>query len=145
VVRGTPLTSDLQAVHDYLRPIQASGGGDYQEAVHKGLRWAVQQNEFRPQARKVVLLFGDAPPHPQDQGDCLRLASDFNREQQGVVSTVTCRNTKRLAEFIEIAEVGGGEAFLTSDRRQIMTQLMILVFGSKYRSKVIEAFRLFGE
>ena len=53
---------------------------------------------------------------------------------------------RRAAEQqLERALAGGGEAFLTSDRRQIMTQLMVLVFGSKYRSKVIEAFRLLGE
>ena len=47
----------------------------------------------------------------------------------GVVSTVTCRRSVRLPEFEEIAQMGGGEAFLTSDERQIMTQLLILVFG----------------
>ena len=45
----------------------------------------------------------------------------------------------------DVAEVGSGEAFLTTDYKQIITQLMVLVFGSKYRSKVIEAFRLMGE
>ena len=33
----------------------------------------------------------------------------------GIVSTVTCRRGTRLDEFAEIAERGGGEAFLTSD------------------------------
>ncbi len=145
VVKGLPLTSDLQQVDAFLRPIQASGGSDYQEAVQEGLRWAVDNNEFRPRARKVILLFGDAPPHPQDKSTCLRIASDFNRQFEGVVSTVSCRHRSRLPDFQEIAEVGGGEAFLTTDRREIMTQLMVLVFGSRYRSKVIEAFRLMGE
>jgi hypothetical protein len=145
LVKGLPLTNDLQEIDTFLRPIRANGGGDYQEGVQAGLQWAVEKNEFRRQARKIILLFGDAPPHPQDKGMCLRIASDFNRQQQGVVSTVSCRNRMRLSEFEEIAEVGGGEAFLTSDRKQIMTQLMVLVFGSKYRSKVIEAFRLMGE
>jgi hypothetical protein len=31
---------------------------------------------------------------------------------------------------------------LTSDQRQIMTQLMVLVFGSEHRAKVLEAFKL---
>jgi hypothetical protein len=145
VVKGLPLTNDLQAVHDFLRPIQASGGGDHPESVQMGLRWAVTNNQFRPKARKVILLFGDAPPHPQDRRECLRIASDFGSQYQGVVSTVTCRNRVKLADFVEIAEVGGGESFLTTDYKQIITQLMVLVFGSKYRSKVIEAFRLMGE
>ena len=41
-----------------------------------------------------------------------------------------------------IAQMGGGEAFLTSDEEQIVTQLMILVFGSEFRDKVLEAFDL---
>jgi hypothetical protein len=145
VVKGLPLTNDLQEVHDFLRPIQASGGGDHPESVQMGLRWAVTNNQFRPKARKVILLFGDAPPHPQDRRECLDIASDFGSQYQGVVSTVTCRNRVKLAEFVEIAEVGGGESFLTTDYKQIITQLMVLVFGSKYRSKVIEAFRLMGD
>ena len=43
----------------------------------------------------------------------------------------------RLKEFPMFAS-----SFLTSDTRQIMTQLLVLVFGSKYRDKVIEAFKL---
>jgi Mg-chelatase subunit ChlD len=137
-----PLTSDIQMIDRYLEPIQANGGGDHEEAVQAGLREAIAQNEFRSGSRKVILLFGDAPPHARDQAECLRLAQDFHQQAKGVVSTVTCRNRTRLKEFIEIAQVGGGEAFLTTDEQQIMTQLMILVFGSQYRAKVLEAFEL---
>jgi hypothetical protein len=145
VVKGLPLTSDVQEVQTFLRPIDANGGGDHPEAVQEGLRWTVDNNSFRPQARKVILLFGDSPPHPQDVQTCLRIASDFHSQSDGVVSTVSCRRSMKLPEFVEIAEVGGGESFLTRDRKQIMTQLMVLIFGSRYRSKVVEAFRLMGE
>ena len=137
-----PLTGDIQLMEQYLARVNAGGGGDQPEAVHAGLDAAVAQNEFRPAARKVILLFGDAPPHTARHADCLRIASDFNRQNRGVVSTVTCRKQTQLREFVEIAEVGGGEAFLTSDEEQIVTQLMILVFGSRYRGKVVEAFEL---
>lgn len=142
VVKGLPLTSDIQEISTYLGGIVASGGGNYPEAVDEGLRWAVTKNQFRSRGRKVILLFGDAPPHPQNRTTCLRIASDFNRQNKGVVSTVTCHSPRKLPDFVEIAEVGGGEAFLTTDERQIMTQLMVLVFGSRYRGKVVEAFEL---
>ena len=137
-----PLTGDIQLVEQYLERVSAGGGGDRPEAVDAGLDAAVSRNEFRPAARKVILLFGDAPPHSARHADCLRIASDFNRQNRGVVSTVTCRNRTTLSEFVEIAQVGGGEAFLTRDEEQIVTQLMILVFGSRYRGKVVEAFEL---
>jgi predicted nucleic acid-binding Zn-ribbon protein len=141
LVRGLPLTNDTQAIETYLRGITASAGGDTPEAVQAGLRWSVEENKFRANARKVILIFGDAPPHRSDHDECLRIASDFHRQSKGIVSTVTCRRAVALREFEEIAQMGGGESFLTTDERQIMTQLLILVFGSRYRSKVLEAFK----
>ena len=142
VVIGMPLSSDIQEVQAYLDKIGADGGGDEPEAVQEGLRWSMAYNNFRPKARKVILLFGDAPPHSHQLQSCLRLASDFNQGKKGIVSTVTCRHPQRLKEFVEIAYAGGGEAFLTTDERQIMTQLIVLVFGSQHRAKVLEAFQL---
>ncbi len=143
-VKGLPLTNNIHMVKDYLTDIYASGGGDNPEAVHDGLRWATANNNFRARARKVILVFGDAPPHDEFQETCLNIAAEFRTQQHGVVSTVTCRADRgeALEEFVEIAQMGGGEAFLTSDEREIMTQLVVLVFGSKHRQKVIEAFRL---
>jgi hypothetical protein len=142
VTKGIALTGDVSEVSRFLSLIEAGGGGDHPEAIHQGLQWAVNNNQFRPQARKVILLFGDAPPHRGKLQLCSALAGDFRREQKGVVSTVTCRGSAPLPEFYEIAQAGGGEAFLTRDERQIMTQLMVLVFGSQHREKVVEAFKL---
>jgi len=72
----------------------------------------------------------------------VELATSFRKQHNGVVSTVTCRAIEPLPEFYEIAVAGGGEAFLTTDQKQIVSQLMVLVFGSQHRSKVLEAFKL---
>lgn len=141
VVKGLPLTDNLAKVKLYLDQIQAAGGGDEPEAVYQGLQWSIENNKFRPRARKVILLFGDAPPHASEYVMCQKIASDF-RKNGGIVSTVTCRSEVVLDEFEAIAKIGGGEAFLTTSERQIMTQLMVLVFGSQHRSKVVEAFDL---
>jgi hypothetical protein len=142
LVRGVPLTSDIQQVVSFLDGVEAREGGDTPEAVEAGLKWAIEKNEFRSRARKVILIFGDAPPHREDLQECLALASDFARQHQGIVSTVTCRSGRRLSEFRDIADAGNGEAFLTADEKQIMTTLMVMVFGSKHRRKVLEAFEL---
>lgn len=142
LVKGIPLTGDIQEVVNFLDRVSAADGGDIPEAVEEGLRWAVEKNQFRSRARKVILIFGDAPPHDKDLQECLAMASDFARKNQGVVSTVTCRSSRLLREFRQIAEAGRGEAFLTSDRRQIMSAIMVLVFGSKHRRKVLEAFEM---
>jgi hypothetical protein len=142
VAKGLPLTSSLSDVSRFLETIRADGGGDLPEAVDEGLAWSITHNRFHPTARKVILIFGDAPPHSQYLARCLALASQFRQQQGGLVSTVTCRSPRPLPEFYEIAKAGGGEAFLTSHEREIMTQLMVLVFGSRHRQKVIEAFEL---
>lgn len=142
VAKGLPLTGSIQDVHEYLTRVSAGGGGDHPEAVDEGLYWSVSQNQFRPSARKVILVFGDAPPHPGKLKRCLDLADGFKGQSRGIVSTVTCHSDAPLPEFYEIAVAGGGEAFLARDQRQIVTQLMVLVFGSRHRQKVIEAFKL---
>ena len=145
VVKGLPLTNSIGEVVTYLNGIDAKGGGDHPEAVDEGLKWAIENNQFNRSARKVILLFGDAPPHANKNIECQKWASSFRNRQRGVVSTVTCRSEQKLDEFVEIAKIGGGESFLTTNERQIMKQLMILVFGSQHRSKVLEAFNLMDD
>ncbi len=145
VVKGLKLTDSLSKVSEYLDSISASGGGDVPEAVDQGLTWSINENSFRPRARKVILLFGDAPPHANRQKACLTQAANFRRQQSGIVSTVTCHSEQRLTEFAEIAQIGGGEAFLTRNDREIMTQLMVLVFGSQHREKVVQALDLLNQ
>lgn len=141
IVRGLPLTNQLDSVIAFLDTVAADGGGDEPEAVHAGLEWSISENEFRRQARKIILLFGDAPPHQEQRTRCLQLASDFRRSG-GVISSVTCRSPLPIEAFAELAQLGGGEAFLTRDERQIVTQLVVLVFGSQHRDKVVEMFKL---
>jgi Mg-chelatase subunit ChlD len=145
VAKGLPLSGSIQEVSEYLDRVSAGGGGDHPEAVDEGLYWSISQNNFRPSARKVILIFGDAPPHPEKQKRALELAENFRAQHKGVVSTITCQSSTPMPEFYEIAAAGGGEAFLTTDQRQLMTQLMVLVFGSKHRDKVLEAFKLLEE
>lgn len=143
VAKGIPLTDNIAKILEFLESVKAAGGGDQPEAVDAGLDWSMSRNDFRRSARKIILLFGDAPPHNDKKNLTLKLASDFRRKQQGIVSTVTCKNDgKRILEFVEIAQMGGGESFLVRDEREIMTQLMILVFGSRHKNKVLKAFDL---
>ena len=145
VVKGQSLTDNLGQIVSFLEKTNAKGGGDKPEAVEEGLRWAIENNRFRRGARKVILLFGDAPPHQDKTVACKKWASNFRHKQRGVISTVTCRSDVKLEEFESIAKIGGGESFLTRNERQIMKQLMILVFGSQHRSKVVEAFNLMDD
>ncbi len=141
--RGLPLTSDLQAVHRYLLEVFPAGGGlDIPEAVQEGLRWSLANNAFRRKARKMILLFGDAPPRPRDLPTCLWVAGQFRDRDGGIVSTITCRSRQRLPEFVAIAQAGGGEAFLIQNHARIMEELLVLIFGGEHRKDVIRFFGL---
>lgn len=142
VAKGIPLTNNIQQIQKFLYDVEADAGGDLPEAVDKGMEWTMTNNAFTPQARKVILIFGDAPPHREKQKFCESIATSFRETQKGIVSTVTCRSSTPMPEFYAIANAGGGEAFLTTDNKQIMTQLMVLVFGSRHRDKVVEALKL---
>jgi DNA-directed RNA polymerase subunit RPC12/RpoP len=142
IVKGQELTDKLSKVIAFLSGVDAAGGGDVPESVDAGLNWVITRNSWRSSARKVILVFGDAPPHSDKSQACQQMASDFRHKERGVVSTITCHKKKPLEDFVKIAQLGGGESFLSQDERQLVTQLMILVFGSKHRRKVIEAFDL---
>ena len=149
LVRMLQLTGNLQEMQSWLSRIEAGGGGDHPEAVDEGLSWSIKQNQFRSSARKVILIFGDAPPHSERDGNqesgqqrCEALAKSFKGQEKGIVSTVTCRGNKPMEEFYSIAMAGGGEAFISENQREIMRQLIVLVFGSAHKEKVLQAFDL---
>lgn len=142
VVKGVSLTSDIADVQRFLAKLKAGGGGDPPEAVEEGLRWAIENNEFRPSARKVILLFGDRPPHEDDHPYCVSLVTAFRNQQNGIVSTITCRQNYPIPHFQELAKLGGGEACILKDSRRIMEELLVLLFGRRHRQDVVEFFEL---
>lgn len=143
VAIGIPLTNDLEQLHEFLAMVEPTGGGtDIPEAVQAGLQWAMTNSRFRPTARKVILLFGDAPPHPGEMNACLTLAKRFRGRYRGKVSTVTCRLPQPLPEMLAIAKVGGGEALLLQNHERILDELLVLVFGDRFRANVYDFFEL---
>ncbi len=141
-VRGLPLTNDLNELTEFLKPIFGVGGGDTEESVELGLKWAITENTFRPKARKIILIFGDAPPHIADLPICTKLASDFRRNKSGLVTTVTVRALQPLNEFYMIAKAGGGEAYTNNNAARLMSDLLVLTFGAKHREDVAKFFEI---
>ena len=62
VTRNFGFTSDISQVHENLKTLYASGGGDGPEAVTAALGEALNM-EWRPNASKMIVLIADAPPH----------------------------------------------------------------------------------
>jgi Mg-chelatase subunit ChlD len=65
--RVIPFTRDLAAVRRSINAIRVSGGRDLPEAVYEALYEATVKFPWEADARLVILI-GDAPPHPRPRG-----------------------------------------------------------------------------
>lgn len=69
-----PFSKNIQTARKNLEDLRALGGGDLPEAVLGGLDLAFDAKmNWKKDANKLVVLIGDAPPHPQDAGKVLEL------------------------------------------------------------------------
>jgi hypothetical protein len=69
LTRTVPWTGDLPVFQEYLNALQAAGGGDLPEAVNEALYEAASKVKWRDEADKIIILIGDAPPHPEPRGN----------------------------------------------------------------------------
>lgn len=161
-----PLTLSTAKLQTFLGSIQAKGGGEWQENTLGAVQAAVAKMEWKPYARKVIVLIGDSPPEPQDFPPLLALIKDF-RHNNGTLSGVDVQNEEHerymrafwmrvhgqaptpaeigpLPEFAKqaqaaykvIAATGGGSIRSLSHDADINSQVMILVFGDKWQDEV---------
>jgi hypothetical protein len=57
------LTDNWAQFAENLTTVTAVGGGDYPEDVNNGFYQAVTSMNWQPEATKLMILLGDAPPH----------------------------------------------------------------------------------
>ena len=124
----------------FLRETEAYGGGDIPEAVLDGVQTAIEKAGWTPRSRKIIIVFGDAPPRPEDNG--LSKMFDLCRKWKdapggGILSTIdTTGGSKLMDEFKQMAADGGGEATFLNDQRGIVKQLVVLIFGSRWKDEI---------
>ncbi len=120
VVRSFPFSSDVPAVLAQLAAQRSDGGDDYPEAVEAALEDAIDNHQWRSQARaRLLFLVLDAPPHHEQ--DILGTLQDVTRSaaRQGiriipVASSGVDKETEFLLRFLSIG-TGGSYVFLTND------------------------------
>ena len=74
-----PLTLSTAKLQTFLGSIQAKGGGEWQENTFGAVQAAVTKMDWKPYARKVIVLIGDSPPEKEDFAPLLALIKDFRR------------------------------------------------------------------
>ncbi len=114
VVRHGPLTSRTELLVGAINEVGADGGGDVPEAVLDGLREAIQNNRWvaKGKGSKVIVLIGDAPPHPRDVDPAIKLAGEMRNADFSLyaVKVTTSDGARDLTSFDQIAQAGGGNA-----------------------------------
>jgi hypothetical protein len=79
---------DLAAVQTAVDRIRVAGGRDIPEAVHEALYVALDKFPWQSEARMVILV-GDAPPHPRPRGGVTReMVYGMAREKGVEVNTI---------------------------------------------------------
>jgi hypothetical protein len=161
-----PLTLSIAKLQAFLGSIQAKGGGEWQENTLGAVQAAVTRMDWKPYARKVIVLIGDSPPEKEDFAPLVALIQDFKRNN-GTVSAVDVLAEEHeryerefwikvhrteptpneigplppfakqaQAAYKELAVAGGGSIRSLSHDADINHQVMILVFGDKWQEEV---------
>ena len=161
-----PLTLSTARLQTFLGSITAKGGGEWQENTLGGVQAAVTRMDWKPYARKVIVLIGDSPPEQEDFAPLLALIRDFRRNN-GTLSGIdvqqeeheryqrelfikvhrfepTPKDIGPLPQFAKqaqaaykvLASTGGGSIRSLSHDADVNHQVMILVFGDKWQEEV---------
>jgi von Willebrand factor type A domain len=159
-----PLTMNSERISSFLNQLTAKGGGEWEENTYGAIDNAVNRLDWKPYARKVIVLVGDSPPTKDDFEPLLALVSRF-RGENGAVNTVDVSEREhRMFErefwlkvhrdvppqqtalpgfyrqtqlaYRLIAQVGGGTMKALDSSATINQQVMVLVFGDKWEVQV---------
>jgi hypothetical protein len=120
VIRPHPFTTDIDKVVDQFGQQNASGGGDFPEAVDQALRDAIHEHDWSEEARaRLLFLVLDAPPHddPQIIDEMHKLIEDASSEGIRIIPVASSgvdADTEYLLRLMSAA-TGGTYLFLTDD------------------------------
>jgi hypothetical protein len=81
--RVIPFTGNFSRFQQTLNAVRVSGGRDIPEAVYEALYEAAVQFTWEADA-KLIILIGDAPPHPRQQGDISKEMVNAAVEERGI-------------------------------------------------------------
>jgi len=149
LTRHVPLTTDRYRIHNFLLDLRAEGGGDWEEAVDEGLRVAVEEAGWREEARRVIILVGDAPVHEQDEPGALALVRSFARPRHALVNVLftgsspgrraTDRVQRAREAMARITRAGDGLlAELRSGDPDLRRRITDATFGPEWAEEIAE-------
>jgi len=81
--RVFPFTRDFDALQKSISGVRVSGGGDIPEAVYEALYAGATKLSWEAEKR-IMLLIGDAPPHPRPRGAITKQMVDREISNRGI-------------------------------------------------------------
>ena len=83
LTRIIPFTSDFNAFQRSINAVRVAGGGDIPEAVFEALYDGATKFKWAAESRLMILI-GDAPPHPRPRGRITKQMVDDEVLKQGI-------------------------------------------------------------
>ncbi len=159
-----PLTLSPDKAAAFLASIKPKGGDQWQENVDGALESAVKRMDWKPYAKKVIVLVGDSPPKPGKFASVMQLAAEF-RSRDGTLNAVdvSAQEHERFElafyikvhnrpppavsplpafyqqtrdAYVAISRAGGGEMRSLAGDDRVSREVLMLAFGSKWRSEI---------
>ena len=159
-----PLTSSPEQVQVFLQGMIGMEGGPWAGDMLAACRQAITSMEWRPSAKKAIVLIGDSPPAKNEGAELLRLIRDF-RNRNGTFNAIDVADEEHerferefwmklhgeepptispLPEFYQhakaafkaLADAGGGTMRSLTKDHHINYQVLILAFGDQWQNQV---------
>ncbi len=156
VSRRAALSADRYLIHNFLLDLTAVGGGDFEEALDEGLRVAIEELDWRPGARRVIILVGDAPMHQEDETSTMALIRSFTGGRDSLVNvlytgvdptreaTTRDKQTRKIME--KLARAGGGLMVeLLADDARLRERITDATFGREWKQDIERLLATTGE
>ena len=161
VVKWSDLSFKTEKLRSFISNITAAGGGDWEEAVLEGVDAAIHELNWRKKSKKIIVLIGGSPPHPDDVKPLEQMVRKF-RQDGGSLSTVDVTDYLHLSfnrelwhslygdkPFVpppkpdfykqvtdvygDLAKDGGGELIQLADDKKLIRDVLVLTFGSRWQ------------
>ena len=85
--RSQPLTLSAQKLTDFLSTIPEMGGGEWKDDTLGACQSAIEETDWKPGAKKILVLVGDSPPEKEDFAPLLALIRKF-KDNNGTFNAV---------------------------------------------------------
>jgi hypothetical protein len=86
-IQSQPLTLSPSRLESFLGSIGATGGDEWEENVRGGIATAIDKMDWRPYAKKVIVLVADSPPSRDDFAATRQMIQAF-RARNGIFNAI---------------------------------------------------------